>query len=523
MRGNIEAGTGGHKGHETFEDCKTRGFDAHSIIADPLFVDPENHNSRWEIKMNWRRKVALLLSSAVLYSLVASSCIHTEDRFVDTTTRQMAIELSEFIHVPGPDRIIKTGEEGEWDDEFIEASDAFEDLGIYYFYYHGYGGGKSYRIGVATASSPLGPFKKHGDGPILNLGEPGSWDDRTIACAMVVKEGDEKYYMWYSGEGSGQEGRGFDVGLAIADHPLGPWKKYEHNPVMKDFGFVGGVIKHDREYYIYSSYPLNLPGYMDGPLAVAVADKAEGPYVKHADNPILIKGDAGDWDDGGISEAEVLYQNGMFHMFYGGTRTHGPGLEDIGYAYSFDGFEWFKYGRNPVAPRKANPNCAALAEVHAIIEMPYIYLYNTWRPAWHDGESHPWVEHLGVQVLVTQRPFSIDMPALYVETLAAGATTKLDDAPPICLSNIIRLSMTVECKYSENAQKPIRIHVRSSYDGVNYDTADLYTLDNNLQPGQLSRKTIQLDSNVRFIKVMAENLDESERVSELKIVAILGG
>jgi hypothetical protein len=85
------------------------------------------------------------------------------------------------------------------------------------------------------------------------------------------------------------------------------------------------------------------------------------------------------------------------------------------------------------------------------------------------------------------------------------------------------LSLTAECKYSKKAKKPIRIHVRASYDGLKYDTTDLYTLDNDLQPGQLSRKTFQLDSKVRFTKVMVENLDESESVSEVKIIATLGG
>ncbi len=479
--------------------------------------------------MVYKKFVTLIAFSVVLMAVTFTTPTHAEDRFADRPIRQKVIESSEFYQIPGPNPILRPGPKGSWDDDAIEAADALEDLGTYYLYYHAMGTLSTkqyeYQLGVATATSPMGPFKKHGDNPILPIGPKGSWDEGATACAMVLKEGDKKYYMWYWAMNADKPWGHEAVGLAFAEHPLGPWKKYEGNPIIDDFGYVGGAIKHDGKYLIYSAYPLSGPGYQGdyGPLAVAIADKPEGPYVKYNGNPILEKGNPGDWDDGGISEAEVLYHNGMFHMFYGGTRIHGPRLEHIGYAYSFDGFEWFKYGKNPVASRHANPNTAAFAEIHAILELPFIYLYHTLRPEKYEGKNPMDVENIGVQVLLTQKPFSIDMPALYIEKLAAGATTELDDAPPICLSNITQLSMTAECTYGENAKKPIRIHVRTSYDGMNYDTADLYTLDNDLQPGRLARKTFELNSKVKFMKVMVENLDDSESVTEIKIIANLGG
>ncbi len=494
--------------------------------------------------MGYKKYVTLLVVSVALCAVVVSSPIYAEDRFADESLRQAAIELSEFITISGPNPILKPDTRTTWDDENIEAGDAFEDLGTYYLYYHAIGSGGTktyeYQIGVATATNPTGPFKKHGLDPILRVGPEGSWDDSAVACPMILKEGDEKYYMWYAGigidEGSEQEHKqeseqGFDVwcvGLATASNPLGPWKKYEGNPILKDFGYIGGVIKHDGKYRIYSVHPISAPGYQGdyGPLAVALADKPEGPYVKYAGNPIMAKGNPGDWDDGGPSEAEVLYHNGMFHLFYGGARIYGPRLESFGYAYSFDGFKWYKYGKNPVAAYQNSPMLYAFAEVHSIIELPYIYVYHTIKPEHYPGRQYPWDyggEHLGMHVLVTKKPFSIDMPAFYMENIGAGSTTKLGDARPINLSNVSRLSLTVECKYSKNAKKPIRVHVRSSYDGVKYDTTDLYTLDSDLQPGRLTRKTFQLDCKMHFIMVIVENLDQSESVSEVQITATLGG
>jgi hypothetical protein len=58
---------------------------------------------------------------------------------------------------------------------------------------------------------------------------------------------------------------------------------------------------------------------------------------------------------------------------------------------------------------------------------------------------------------------------------------------------------------------------------MTYDTVDLYTLDNSLEPGRISRKTFQMESGVRFIKVIVENLDDKEPISNVKITASLGG
>ena len=442
-----------------------------------------------------------------------------------TLRRKELVENGTFIQIPGPNPIITPGPDGAWDDGVIEAADAFKDVDTYYFYYHATGAGKGYRLGVASSTHPLGPFKKHGDKPVLDLGPVGSWDDRYVACAMVLKDGREKYYMWYSGYGSQRQHQKWSIGLATAAHPLGPWKKYEGNPILEDFGYVGGVLKVKGKYHLYSAHPISSTGYKDdySPLALAVAETPEGPYAKYKGNPLMEKGDFGDWDDGGISEAEVLYHGGVFHMFYGGTQLYGPRLESIGYAYSLDGYNFIKYLRNPVAVRQANPNAAAFAEVHAIIEPPFIYLYHTLRYEKRNNKSFPWFEDLGVQVLVTQRPFSLAMPVLNLERLGPNKVTALADSPPICLGNATDVTLTAECAYTKKARRPIRVHIRASYDGVNYDTADLTSFYNDFKPGETARKSSELDTKVRFIKVLVENLDESEGVSDVRVMATLGG
>jgi len=115
------------------------------------------------------------------------------------------------------------------------------------------------------------------------------------------------------------------------------------------------------------------------------------------------------------------------------------------------------------------------------------------------------------------------MPVLNLERLGPNKITALADSPPVCLGNITNVTLTAECTYTKKARRSIRVHVRASYDGVNYDTSDLTSFNNDFEPGKTARKTLELDTKVRFIKVLVENIDESEGVSDVRIMATLSG
>ncbi len=487
--------------------------------------------------MNYSSRFSFLTGLALIVLFIAVT-IDSGIAQDDQELRRLMVEQTNFIQIPGPNPIITTGPKGEWDDKITEAADGFEHLGVYYFYYHAIGNETgAYQLGVASAPTPLGPFTKHTENPILEIGPEGSWESKHVACAMIVRskeEKEEKFYMWYS---ACDETHRWDVGLATAPHPLGPWTKYEGNPVLVDFGYVGGVLEVDGKWRIYSAFPINTPWTDDemiksrslqyhsdySPLAVAIGDKPEGPYVPYEGNPLMLGGKIGDWDDGGISEAEVLYNNGMYHMYYGAVRTYGPRIEGVGYAYSFDGFEWFKYGKNPVAAFQAEPNAAAFAEIHAIIEPPFVYLYHTLRPELRDGKLYSWEEDLGVQVLVTQTPFNLEMPVLNIDKLGGGKSTTVEKCNPISIGNVTGVSITAGCKYAKNASKPLRVHILGSADGLTYDTSDLASFEIEVKAGEKAQKTFDVNTNARFLKVVIENADGSQEVSDIVIKASLSG
>ena len=55
--------------------------------------------------------------------------------------------------------------------------------------------------------------------------ENGDWDGISIEGAYCIKR-DGQYFLFYS-----SWSRGYEIGYATANHPLGPWTKYEQNPI----------------------------------------------------------------------------------------------------------------------------------------------------------------------------------------------------------------------------------------------------------------------------------------------------
>lgn len=391
--------------------------------------------------------------------------------------------FEDLIQIPGPNPILTCGGPGEWDEGCIEAADIFCDHGTYYLFYHARGADAerwpgSYRLGVATASHPLGPWTKHPGNPILELGEAGAWDSQGVACGCLLKEGVDRYYLWYSGLSE----EGWSIGLAAATHPLGPWTKHPNNPVLPGFGYVGGVVRVSGEYRLYSEHPIGRTGPDYGPLSMARAPEPEGPWTPH-DEPVLVPGDWGAWDDGGYNEAKVLYHEGLYHVFYGGAKLHPTRIrseESIGYAWSEDGFRFHKHPRNPVALRQHQPNAAAFAEVHALYEPPLVYCYHTLR--YRETEGHN-LEDIGVQVLATRRPFCVTMPVLTRETLESGDQTFLEDCALVCGENIHRIGLQTAA-----GDVPVDCWLWGSLDGVRFQPV---TVDATASPPAYMKVTVE--------------------------------
>lgn len=135
----------------------------------------------------------------------------------------------------------------------VSTTDILKWKGKYYLYYQGFMEASGKRgddcpVAVSYADSPNGPWIPLNKVVIPN-GAKGEWDQYSIHDPYPLVH-DGKIYLYYKSDFARQDnGKGLVrmQGLAIADNPLGPFKKHPLNPVISSghettlFPFKEGV------------------------------------------------------------------------------------------------------------------------------------------------------------------------------------------------------------------------------------------------------------------------------------------
>jgi len=120
------------------------------------------------------------------------------------------------------------------------------------------------------------------------------------------------------------------------------------NPVIpKDSNWNYRLVVDPRVQYIENKYFMWYNGYGLSNFQVGLAYSDDGYTWQNEDsNPVLKIGNDGDFDSWNIRWPDVIYDNGVYKMWYTGS-TNGSDW-NIGYATSIDGINWEKYDQNPV-------------------------------------------------------------------------------------------------------------------------------------------------------------------------------
>ncbi|MFN2167273.1 MAG: prolyl oligopeptidase family serine peptidase, partial [Anaerolineae bacterium] len=169
------------------------------------------------------------------------------------------------------------------------------DDGTWTMYFHTVSEGE---IGLATASSPLGPWTVRPE-PVLGPGPSGAWDQNGLGWPDVVRDGDD-YFMFYGAQGQG----GYAIGLATSSDGF-HWTKYDDTETGEE------------------------------PLAES--------------DPVLTA--AAKWESNRVDRPRVVLSPDGWVMLYQG----GPFVDRRGLAMSNDGVHWETYAANPIFSREVFP------------------------------------------------------------------------------------------------------------------------------------------------------------------------
>ncbi|WP_372845710.1 family 43 glycosylhydrolase [Pontiella sp.] len=137
-------------------------------------------------------------------------------------------------------------------------------------------------------------------GMALAKGEPGSWEGASVFTPnILVAEG--KYWLFYTGTSRPFAQKPFNpdskIGIAVSDSPDGPWERLATNPALinsdDDKQFDSHLIDdacllvREGKYWFYYKGRQQGKGPGQTQMGLAIADKPEGPYIRHPENPVI--------------------------------------------------------------------------------------------------------------------------------------------------------------------------------------------------------------------------------------------
>jgi predicted GH43/DUF377 family glycosyl hydrolase len=170
------------------------------------------------------------------------------------------------------------------------------------------------------------------------------------AQPTVIFENDT-FKMWYSkGDSTGERifihyATSTD-GIEWTLHPEGTLPPGDSGAWDSKVRDTPCVIKDPYGYKLWYTGADHIgPPYNDSlTLVIGFATSDDGINWNVWQEPVLLKGPPGSWDAGWIESPAVIYEDGVYKMWYTGISEIGQ----IGYATSPNGWDWEKYPSNPV-------------------------------------------------------------------------------------------------------------------------------------------------------------------------------
>ncbi len=228
---------------------------------------------------------------------------------------------------------------GTWMESQTANPDLLDISDKYFMYFRGQQDGHD-RIGLASIA------KKDFDGktwnilpePIIDVGKPGDPDEiHVLDPASVLVDG--KVYLYYSAVSPTCDR---SICLATSDDGI-HFKKYEKNPIV-----IGGgseIVFKEGKFYLYYWQPARRGIGFE----IYLSTSQEGYHFEKVSlDPVLPVGPEGTWDSHTVETPRIFKEKDLYYMIYCGSDRYDDYPYHSGLATSCDLIHWQKYENNPI-------------------------------------------------------------------------------------------------------------------------------------------------------------------------------
>lgn len=155
---------------------------------------------------------------------------------------------------------------------------------------------------------------------MLNIGSAGQWDSKWLDTPEIVRTTTD-YKLYYFGDTTDTQNHATAaIGVAISSNGIN-WTKYSGNPVLTKgdtLSWEGRWIESPAVIYDNGVYKMWYTGVgYDWRIKIGYATSDDGlVWTKYPNNPVLGVGPSGGWDDYWVGVPAVIKRNNRFELWY---------------------------------------------------------------------------------------------------------------------------------------------------------------------------------------------------------------
>ena len=146
----------------------------------------------------------------------------------------------------------------------------------------------------------------------------------------------------------------------IVSATVAQFEEYSNNPVFEisTNGFDSFQITNPQIVLVDDTYYMYYGGADSNAVQVGLATSRDGiSWNRYNKNPVLRCSEntafcvtGGDWSSYRVVPEAIIYEDGIFKLWYLGNNQSSGAISHVGYATSSDGFNWNVYKDNPIFP-----------------------------------------------------------------------------------------------------------------------------------------------------------------------------